>query len=477
MNIGIDLGTSNTVVAYECEGEIHYLEYDDLRELSERRSAYVKPSKVFRSAGDDEDDAIRVGTSEKIYDKDGEWYTSRGIINGMMEEIYKSLVKVFPNEIEFRATVAIPMSFSMRETQNILEAVQYENEEEGKCICLSDVKMIYEPIAAYLACMDEVEELREAKRILVIDMGGGTLDICDVHRAYSYADEKSKVIARRIGGDRRLGGDTFDTVLARLITDRINDSYIMERLEKRQNYKTTIMKCSRTLKEKLQYKDDAAEEEKFDICFGEDTYHVQISRKHYYAEAEVEINKVQEAINDAKRTLGESCDKILVVGGMSAEPFLQEYVKEKFGKEKTIILDQSEENFYGIVAKGAAIINGNTNLAVRNTILYAIGVKRANGDIDIIFEADKELNDQPVKREYIPAEGNRYSIQFPVVECNKNNTIMRELLRITIDNIPQGEIEDQAIIVEFKINQERNLEVKAHAKADESKKCNCTIVF
>lgn len=502
MNIGIDLGTSNTIVAYESEGEIHYLEYPDSDDLSGKRPAYVLPSEVFIPESGDEDNAIcvgggadearlnrkgtmvtspksSIGTTEKIYDESNESYTSKEIVQMMMTKIYKSLREVFPEETVFRATVAIPVTFNTNEIKDMLEAVQKMYEERGEGICLSDIKTVHEPIAAYLACKDyEEKDLCAAENVLVIDMGGGTLDISEVQRVYSAHNGKSQIDAKRIGGDRRLGGDNFDRILGELITERINMGRVSDHVEYQSNYEETIRICSRLLKEKLQYKRDETEKANVKIDFGDaiDST-VEISRKEYYEAAVALIEQVKKEIDDAKRKSGKIYDSVLVVGGMSAEPFLKEYVYEVFGEEKTIILNPSDENFYGIVAKGAAIINGNTDLTVINRTLYSIGIKEANGTVDTIFEADTELNNLEVVREYEPAESNRYSITLPIVEFDREGTIIAELLAITIDNIPQGKIEDQTISVHFRINEERNIEVNAYAKADTTKECKCTIVF
>lgn len=508
MNIGIDFGTSNTIVAYEYEGEIQYLEYPDSAHLSGRQ--YVLPSEVFIPDWEDEDNAVYVGgyaekefqnrkgkivtspkssigSTEVLYDEDGEIYISKDIVKMVMDKIYQRLKEVFPDETIFQAIVAIPVTFNTNEIKELLEAVQEMYNKKGEGICLSEIKTVHEPIAAYLACKDyEEKDLCNAKTIMVIDMGGGTLDISEVKRVYSGG--KSAVTAKRLGGKRKLGGDNFDKVVAQLITEKINMSRGGDHVEMEAAYLEKIERYSRVFKEKLQYKREKSDKERVNLNLfftkNQDQF-IEISREEYYEKADDLIKQVTEEIDRALRISDETYERVLVVGGMSAEPFLQEYVREKFGKEKTIILNPSDENFYGIVAKGAAIINGNTDLTVCNRMLYSIGIKEADGRIDTIFEANTELNKLEVIREYEPAQNNCYSIRLPVVEFEKKDgaaedkkyTIITELLTITIDNIPQGKKEDQIIIVKFRIDDDRSIKVNAYVKSVTEKKCECKIVF
>jgi molecular chaperone DnaK len=360
--IGIDLGTTNSVVSVLEAGEAKVIQNAEgnrttpsvvafkngERQVGEvaKRQAITNPNTIMSIKR-------HMGTEhkEKIEDKE---YTPQEI-SAMILQNLKETAESYLGETVEKAVVTVPAYFNDSERQATKDA--------GKIAGLEVERIINEPTAAALAYGLDKQE--EDEKVLVFDLGGGTFDVS----LLELGDGVFDVLAT--AGDNRLGGDDFDNVVIDFLVDTFkkengidlsNDKMAMQRLK------------------------DAAEKAKKDLSGVSST---QISLPFISAgesgplhlETTLTRAKFEELSSDlVKRTMEPTrqaikdsglnkndIDEIILVGGSTRIPAVQEAIKKEVGKEPNRSVNPDE-----VVAMGAAIQGGVLSGDVKDVVLLDV---------------------------------------------------------------------------------------------------------
>ncbi len=409
--IGIDLGTTNSCVAVieggepvviaNAEGSRTTPSVVAFGKTGERmvgqvakRQAITNPDKTVSSI------KRQMGSDYKV-DIDGKKYTPQEI-SAMILQKLKADAEAYIGEKVSEAVITVPAYFTDSQRQATKDA--------GKIAGLDVKRIINEPTAAALSYgIDKESE----QKVMVYDLGGGTFDVSII----DMGDGVQEVLAT--AGNNRLGGDDFDQ---RII------NWLVDEFKKDQGFDLTTDKMA------MQRLKEAAEKAKIELS-GVTTS--SISLPYITADAtgpkhlettltrakfneltadlvEATMGPVRQAINDSGLKTSE-IDKVLMVGGSSRIPAVQEAIKKFMGKEPFKGINPDECVAIGAAIQGGVIGGDVKGLLLLDVTPLSLGIETMGGVNTKIIERNTTI---PVKKSQIfsTAADNQPSVEVHVLQ-------------------------------------------------------------
>ena len=361
--IGIDLGTTNSCVAVLEGGEpkvipnsegnrttpsvVAFKGDDELVGETAKRQAVTNVKNTISSI------KRKMGTSEKV-EANGKKYTPEEISAKILSKL-KSDAESYLGEKVTKAVITVPAYFNDAERQATKNA--------GKIAGLEVERIINEPTAAALAYgLDKQDKLQT---ILVYDLGGGTFDVSILELGDGVFEVKST------SGNNRLGGDDFDERISNYLVEEFKKENGVD-LSKDRMAMQRIKDASEKAKKDLSGMTKAEISLPF-ITQGEDgPLHMEMSLTKAKFEDlcrdlfDSTLEPVRKALKDAKLKASD-IDKVILVGGSTRIPYIQELVKKELGKEPNKGVNPDE-----VVAMGAAIQGGVLTGEVDDIVLLDV---------------------------------------------------------------------------------------------------------
>jgi len=485
--IGIDLGTTNSCVAYMQGGEAVVIPSTEgtrttpsivaikgeerLVGIPAKRQAVTNPENTIFSAkrfiGENFDEVknlIKKVPYKVVKGKKGE---AEIILNGkehrpaeiaaMVLQKLKADAEAFLGEEVTEAIITVPAYFNDSQRQATKDA--------GKIAGLDVKRIINEPTAAALAY--GFDKSGADKKIAVYDLGGGTFDISILDIADVGGEKQIEVLATN--GDTQLGGDDFDNAIVEWILQEFKKDQGVDLSED-----TAAIQRIKESAEKAKIELSSSQETEINLPFitadasGAKHLNLKLTRsklEELVADIlEKSVEPCRKCLKDA-RIYDSDIDEVILVGGMTRMPLVANKVKEIFGKEPHRGINPDE-----VVALGAAIQGGVLQGDVKDVLLLdvtplTLGIETLGGVATPIIERNTTI---PTSKSQVfsTAADNQPSVEIHIVQGERPMAADNKSLgRFVLDGIPPAPRGVPQIEVSFDLDANGILNVKAVDKA------------
>lgn len=473
--IGIDLGTTNSAVAFLKNGKPEIIPNLD--------GARTTPSVFQLTIGDEiiigqdakssmpgaPDRTITevkrsMGTDVTVTAGNQEYRPEE--VSAQILRYLKKSAEDFLGEAVTEAVVTVPAYFS--------DSQRKATQKAGELAGLKVERIINEPTAAAIAY--GMENLDKDQNILVYDLGGGTFDVSVVEIFEGVVEVKASA------GDNHLGGVDFDNALTEWISTNFQkqegiDLFSIGSQKEINERKARIKLEAENIKKSLSSQKTVAINLPFIAMHNNApiSINTSITREEFEAMigemARKTITEVEKALSDSKLSVDE-IDEVLLVGGSTRIPLIQQLVEEKFGKKAKKDINPDEA-----VALGAAIQGGiksgeidtSQSIMVIDVCPYTLGtevVKNIGGQVvpgffDPIIPRNSSI---PISESkvYYTANDNQTRVNVNVFQGDNQyidqNIFLGEFL---LDGIPAAPKGEEAIEVKFSYDINGTLQVEA----------------
>ena len=486
--IGIDHGTTNSCVAVlesgkpkiieNSEGDrttpsvVAYTDNETIVGQSAKRQAVTNPENTLYAIkrligrkfdGEIKKEAestpfkiIKANNGDAWVEVKNEKLAPQQISAQVLTKMKKSAEDYLGHEVK-EAVITVPAYFNDSQRQATKDA--------GKIAGLEVKRIINEPTAAALAF--GMDKKTGDQKVAVYDLGGGTFDISIIELAEIDGEKQFEVLSTN--GDTSLGGEDFDNVLI---------DHLVGEFKKEQNFDLTQDSSA------IQRLKEAAEKAKIELSSNQQTEinlpyttadssgpkHLLLKLTRAKLESLVgdlvakTLKPVEIALKDAKLSTSEISDVILV-GGQTRMPLVQEKVKEFFGKEPRKDINPDEAVAAGAAIQGAVLAGDVTDILLLDVTPLTLGIETMGGVMTPLIEKNTTI---PTNKSQIfsTAEDNQTAVTVNVVQGERKQAKDNKQLGLfNLDGIPAAPRGMPQIEVSFDIDANGILNVSAKDKA------------
>lgn len=451
--VGIDLGTTNSVVCYSENQKYNFVKDETGKSLIPSVVCYSEETYVGAEAVDNEenfpDKTIR--SSKRFIGQELELLpgvTPKNVAADILKYL-KSIAEIHTNANIEGIVITVPAYFNQNQRLETKKAA----EEAG----LHVLRIINEPTAAALAYG---QDAKQNELVLVYDLGGGTFDVTLLELS---SDNVYHVLST--SGDTKLGGDDFDN----LLIDYIKKDFPSD-FQPFNDLNVRLKKFAEEVKVQLNYKKHVKRTLRYCGTSQKRLKHLAINiSQEQYSEMITKLllktkSHVLNALSDADKKISQ-LSKIILVGGSTKSKFVREFVAENFNTKVYYEIDPDLT-----VAAGACNLAQSIHKKTDDGALLidvtplSLGIETKGGLLNKIIPRNTNI---PVSSEqdYITAQDNQDSVNIRIFQGErplaKDNAFLGEFVLSGFEKRPRGQT---IVVVKFDIDASGLITVQAFDK-------------
>ena len=380
--IGIDLGTTNSCVSVLEGGEAHVIPNKEGNRTTPSVFAIKKDGEELvgeaakRQAVTNVDNTVssikrKMGTSEKVK-VNGKEYTPEEISAKILMSLKKDAEDYLGEKVT-KAVITVPAYFN--------DAQRQATKNAGKIAGLEVERIINEPTASSLAY--GIDKQENAHTILVYDLGGGTFDVSILELGDGVFEVKST------SGNNHLGGDDFDkSVMDYLVSEFKKDNGVD--LSKDKMAMQRIKDAAEKAKKDLSGMTSTQISIPFITQGEEGPLHLDVNLTRAKFEElnrdlfDSTLESVRTALKDANLKASD-IDKVLLVGGSTRIPYIQELVKKELGKEPSKEINPDEAVSMGAAIQGGVLTGEVDDLVLLDVTPLSLGLETMGNVMTVLI--------------------------------------------------------------------------------------------
>lgn len=492
--VGIDLGTTNSVIAVYKRGKAEVLEVEGNRIIPSvvsykdidnprvgakaKRSALIYPDKTISSI------KHHIGDNSYHVEIEGQEYTPTEVSAKILEYLKFGA----QNQDKFDLSGTIKMAVVCRPANFHAEKIE-ATREAALLAGFEKVWLFEEPTAAALAYgLDKTED----QTLLIYDLGGGTFDVCIMKITKEKGKSKFEVLSTE--GIPSLGGDDFDHRIMQYLTEQLKNECGLDLLDDKKDQGVSTKK----IREAQQLLKEAAENAKIELSQVETTnidipdiitdqdgnahsVAVDLQKQKFEEMIRDLVGQSKEAVDKALANANltvDQIDKILLVGGSTRIPLIKTMIIEMFGREPWADVDPSLCVAQGAAIKGSLLLSEleeveeikeddiiDGEVEVESLTFYNLGIETSGGIFSPIIEKGVKPPESKSKI-YTTSQDNMSALRISVYQSPGEIEYVSDegvvfLGEFYLTGIPPAPAKKPKIHVTFNITDENRVEVSA----------------
>ena len=455
--IGIDLGTTNSAVAV--------LEGGQPKVITNPNGGRTTPSAVSFKNGEVQvgDTAKRqaitnpdtilsikshMGDANYKVTVDGKDYTPQEI-SAMILQYIKKYAEDYLGETVDKAVITVPAYFN--------DAQRQATKDAGKIAGLEVERIINEPTAAALAY--GLDKLENDEKVLVYDLGGGTFDVSILE----LGDGVFEVLSTN--GDTHLGGDDFDEKVIDWLAENFKNEHGVD-LKADKLALQRLKDAAETAKKTLSSANEAQIDLPFITATNEGPLHIQttLTRAQFNQLTADLVKRAEEPVRNALKDAGltmNDIDKVILNGGSTRIPAVQESVRALTGKEPDHSINPDEAVALGAAVQGGVITGDVKDVVLLDVTPLSLGIETMGGVFTKLIDRNTTI---PTSKSQVfsTAADNQPAVDIHVLQGERSMAADNKTLgRFQLTDIPAAPRGVPQIEVKFDIDRNGIVSVSA----------------